>query len=240
MIVTIIGRGHSGTRAISHTLAASGVYMGDKLNESGDLIPADKMYDACRIMAKYVKHVNGLTWDFSLLNDSPIDPEFTRLVNEYLHSVIESPANNKGWKLPETTLVYPWIVREFPDIMYIHWIRDPRDSILGKHLTDDLHDFGISYEKNDDPIINRALSWKYQREIMRATPPPANMIEVRFEDFVLDQDRTLARLEDFLGIKLAKIDVRPESVGRWRNDDSWKRASWVFENDIAELGYDVL
>ena len=40
---------------------------------------------------------------------------------------------------------------------------------------------------------------------------------MRFEDFVLQQDTTLARLEAFLGIKLAKVPVRPETVGRWRS-----------------------
>ena len=34
--ITIIGRGHSGTRAITHTLYASGVFMGSTLNRSGD------------------------------------------------------------------------------------------------------------------------------------------------------------------------------------------------------------
>ena len=35
-MITIIGRGHGGTRAISHTLMASGVFMGATINESGD------------------------------------------------------------------------------------------------------------------------------------------------------------------------------------------------------------
>ncbi len=30
-LVTVIGRGHSGTRAMSHTLSASGVFMGSPL-----------------------------------------------------------------------------------------------------------------------------------------------------------------------------------------------------------------
>jgi hypothetical protein len=42
-MVTVIGRGHSGTRAMSHTLSASGVYMGATLNRSGDLIPPEAM-----------------------------------------------------------------------------------------------------------------------------------------------------------------------------------------------------
>lgn len=238
MIVTIIGRGHSGTRAMSHTLTESGVYMGAQLNASGDLLPPDDLYDACRVMAKYVKHKDNLTWDFSKLHDMQIPEQFTRLVESYLQSVLNSNSENKGWKLPETTLIYPWIIRMFPDIKYIHWVRDPRDSILGKHLTDDLADFGIRYKRTDDILLKRAISWKYQREIMKATPAPQNMLEVRFEDFVLDQKNTLARLEEFLGITLAQIEVRPDAVGRWRADDSWKPVSYIFEDDLAELGYE--
>ena len=38
-LITIIGRGHGGTRAISHTLMVSNVFMGEPLNRSGDLLP---------------------------------------------------------------------------------------------------------------------------------------------------------------------------------------------------------
>ena len=41
MMITVIGRGHGGTRAMSHTLSESGVYMGATLNGSGDLIPPE-------------------------------------------------------------------------------------------------------------------------------------------------------------------------------------------------------
>ena len=104
----------------------------------------------------------------------------------------------------------------FPDARYIHWVRDPRDGLLGRHLTDDLADFGVPGDRADDAMERRAASWKYQVEIVRATPDPAHVIRVRFEDFVLRQEETLARLEAFLGFPLARIPVRPESVGRWR------------------------
>src|SRR5690606_36625072 len=109
-LITIIGRGHGGTRAISHTLSHSGVYMGNTLNASGDLLPPQPMYEACRIIGRYVEHKGGTRWDFSKLHTMPIDPEFERLVREYLKDVLESPAAHKGWKLPETTLALPWIV----------------------------------------------------------------------------------------------------------------------------------
>ena len=192
--------------------------MGCPQNGSGDLVPPDAMYDACRIMARYVLWTGDLEWDFSALHTVDIPPDFTRLIHAYLRVVLESPAPLKGWKIPETTLVYPWIRRMFPDIKYVSWIRDPRDCILGDHLTDDLADFGVPYARTDDTRRRRAISWKYQYDLVAATPPPANRIELRFEDFVTRQEETLARLEAFLGIKMARLDVNPAVIGRWKAD----------------------
>jgi hypothetical protein len=216
MLITVIGRGHSGTRAMSHTLHESGVFMGAQLNASSDLIPPDDLYEACRVLGRYVEHRGGLEWDFSRLHTMPIDPAFTRLVESYLASVLGSAADRTGWKLPETTLILPWIVRLFPEIFYIYWVRDPRDSILGAHLTDDLADFGVPYDHTDDLYLRRAISWKYQYEIMRQTPSPARRLDVRFEEFVLEQEKTLERIETYLGFPLARIPVRPDAIGRWK------------------------
>ena len=218
-MITVIGRGHGGTRAMSHTLSASGVYMGAQLNKSGDLVPPEDMYEACRILGRHVRWQGDLEWDFDELHTGAIDPEFVRLIERYLDSVLSSDAEHKGWKIPETTLAYPWVRRMFPGARYVFWVRDPRDSILGGHVTDDLSDFGIEYPPTDEVRRMRAISWKYQDDLIRATPLPEHWIRVRFEDFVLDQDRTLARLEEFLGIKLAKVPVRTDPVGRWKADD---------------------
>lgn len=218
MLVTVIGRGHSGTRAMSHTLSESGVFMGEPLNVSGDLLPPQQMYDACRVMAPYVQYRGNLKWDFSRLHTMRIPKEFRELIGGYLTSVSGSKSKHKGWKIPETTLVYPWIRRMFPNIRYVFWIRNPRDCIIGGHVTDDMRDFGIEYPPTDDLRLKRAISWKYQYDLVRATPRPKYWIEVRFEDFILKQDQTLKRLEKFLGIKLAKIPVRLDSIDRWKTD----------------------
>jgi len=234
-VVTVIGRGHSGTRAMSHTLSASGFFMGAKLNASGDLIPAEDLYEACRVFGRYVRHEGGLRWDFTALHTMPIDPAFTRLVESYLASVLVSQSPLKGWKLPETTLILPWIVRLFPEIRYIYWVRDPRDSILGSHLTDDLERFGVPHDAVQNPHLMRATSWQYQHEIMKATLAPKHLIRLRFEDFVLRQPETLAQLEQFLGAPMAAIPVRPEAVGRWRNEPK-RRAFRVFPKETLYDG----
>ena len=236
--VTIIGRGHSGTRAISHALSASGVFMGSPLNASGDLLPPEEMYEACRILAREVRYKGDLEWDFSALHAAEIDPEFIRLVRSYLKSVERSAAPHKGWKIPETTLAYPWIVRMFPDIRYIFWVRNPRDCVLGPHVTDDLADFGVPYPPTDDVRLRRAISWKYQYDLVMATPRPTHWIEVRFEDFVLRHERTLSRLAEFLGIGLARVPVNPDAVGRYRKDEGVSYYHFLAPA-MARYGYEV-
>ncbi len=238
MMVTIVGRGNSGTRAMSHTLSASGVFMGCPQNESGDLLPPKAMYDACRVMARHVHWKGDFDWDLHALHAMEIPADFTDLIHAYLKIVLESPAPHKGWKIPETTLVYPWIRRLFPDIKYIFWVRDPRDCISGRHLTDDLADFGIAYPPTADERMRRAISWKYQYDLVKATPQPAHWLELRFEDFVLRQDETLTRLEKFLGIPMARIPVRPESVGRWRRGDQGSSFDF-FETALRANGYEL-
>ena len=237
-LITIIGRGHSGTRAISHTLSASEVFMGAPLNVSGDLLPPQAMYDACRVFARHVHWAGELAWRWDGVFDMEIPTEFTDLIATYLTSVHESSAEHKGWKIPETTLVFPWIARMYPEAKYVFWIRNPRDCILGRHLTDDLRDFGVEYPATDDLRLRRAISWKYQYDLVKATPKPAHWLEVRFEDFVLRQDETLARLEDFLAIKLAKVPVRPEAVDRWKQDEGPSYFDF-FAPAMQEYGYAI-
>ena len=177
--------------------------MGERLNPSGDKVPEKTMYEACRVFSRYVKWNGGVSWDFSALHSGRIDPEFKRLINTYLEDVLRSERVCKGWKIPETTLCYPWILRMFPDLKYIHWVRDPRDCILGAHVTDDLSQFNIPHPTCDDIREKRAISWCYQYELIRQSPEPNQFIRVRFEDFVLRQEQALTRLEGFLGVPLA-------------------------------------
>jgi hypothetical protein len=53
---------------------------------------------------------------------------------------------------------------------------------------------------------------------------------------VFKQDETLEKLEKFLGIKMAKIPMRKDPVGRWKNDEG-RHMFDFFEEDLIECGY---
>jgi len=237
-MLTIIGRGHSGTRAIAQTLYASGVYMGELLNPTGDMMPPDRMYDACRMISRHVRWDGDLAWNFDALHTMPIPPQFTQLVRNYLLPLLKKDLPQMGWKLPETTLAYPWLVRLFPDLKYIFWVRNPRDCILSDHLTDDLARFGIRYPATNDARRMRAISWKYQDDLVRATPKPRMWLLVRFEDFVLRHNDTCRRLEEFLEIPLARIPVNPKTIDRWKQDTGVNYFEF-FAPAMREYGYEL-
>lgn len=237
-LVIVIGRGNSGTRILAHTLYGSGVYMGRRLNEAGDKVPPTHLYNACRVIARHVDWNGDLSWDFDRLHSMPIDLEHTELVDKYLEDVHSTKTTHKGWKLPETTLVYPWIVRMFPHAKYIHIVRDPRDCLLGPHITDDLGKFEIPCPDTVDKLSQRVASWKYQQDIVKATPVPQHFISVRYEDLVLDQEMTLRRLEKFLGIPLARIVVDRARVGRWKSHRHILPYIQPLVDDMREWGYD--
>ena len=79
---------------IAHTLYASGVFMGDTVNAAGDKVPAENMYEACRLLGKHVKWNGGLDWDFSQVQEGPIPERFKRLVHAYLADLLDLKLND--------------------------------------------------------------------------------------------------------------------------------------------------
>jgi hypothetical protein len=238
-LITVIGRGHSGTRILSHTFYASGVFLGRRLNSLGDTVPPHAMYSACQVIARHVSWNDGLSWGFDKLHTMSIDTEFEDFVEAYLRDLLTSEKPHRGWKLPETTLAYPWIVRMFPAAKYVHIVRDPRDCLLKRHLTDDLARWGVNYPETTDPLEQRVASWKYQYEIVKATPQPEHFIVIRYEDLVAEHETTMRRLEGFLGIPLARIVIDRTRVGQWKSDRRLLPHIQPLASDMRELGYDV-
>ncbi len=224
-LIIVIGRGHGGTRLISETLSRSGIYMGTT-NGSGDLVPAQAMYAAVRLAGAFVSMTSKHTWDFAKLLSSEPPEEFLKLVNFYLKDLKSNKNKNVGFKLPETLFALSWIFKMFPDACYIYLTRDIRDNISGRHITDNLSDFNVPHQTTPYHVVNNNLtstiesrieSYLYQRQIVDATYKPQRFLEVKFEDFVLEQEKTLATISEFVEMPLVSVDVDKSKVGCYKN-----------------------
>ncbi|MCH8902460.1 MAG: sulfotransferase [Bacteroidetes bacterium] len=238
--VVVIGRGHSGTRLMSDTLKESGYDVGSPLNVAGDLIPAESIYEACRIFGKFVDYKGKHEWDFTRAVEAKIPDGFKDQLTVYLKSVLESKSELKGWKIPQSTLIYPWLVRLLPNIKYVFWIREPKDTILKMHGIDRLEKWNIPCKKYLFHSFNyrmRAVSWKYHYDIVNETPRPKNFLMIRFEDFVLNQDACLQKLEKFLGRPVAKVHVIKSKVGMWKKN-RWVKNYSFLKKPMLNLNYD--
>ena len=239
MIVCVIGRGHSGTRALVNLLMASDFDSGS-VNESGDLVPRGKPLDIYRWSSEFgqqVRFKRKWEWDFSdaFISSPPIS--FHRSYDKYLDKIINYSMSNKVWKLPESLFVFPWLIKVYPQFKYIYLIRDPRDCVLKEHLTDDLSYFNVPIEvdsrftarieeergnvrvKGTSSVYQRAVSWKYQFDLIEKSPKPPNFLTVRFEDLILHFNSTLKRISKFLVVPLKGIPIYKEAVGRWKSTD---------------------
>jgi hypothetical protein len=212
-LVIVIGRGHGGTRAASWTLRASGIFMGND-NGCGDHVPPEPMYEAAKMAGLHVAIANG-EWDLSRLLSEPVPPRYGQLVRQYAAPILGSPHERAGWKLPETLLSLPWLVKTFPGAYYIYWTRNLDDAISREHMTDDLMRWNVPCVRPKTVEEQRVESYRYQQLLMDRTPEPARLCRVRFEDFVLRQKLTLERMSEFLRYSLKAIPV----------DRSWVRPS---------------
>lgn len=193
--VIVIGRGHSGTRLIPKALIDNGFYWGPQVSISGEYWgPSGKhkfsktwndLIDVCMTAGRYVTYAGGTSWNFDCLVKGAIPKKIKPKLDEFYAAVTGELI---GWKQPELTLIYPWLVRLYPEAFFIHVIRDPRN--IGFHGTDRIYKYKVpvgSYRRKKqlmaDDETSKSVSIKYQFDIVE-TIRPKYFLRVKFEDLV--------------------------------------------------------
>ena len=106
----------------------------------------------------------------------------------------------------------------------------------------------IAYGKDQkrQVLYSRAVAWKYFYDLIDATRSDerfkkqkqnSKFLQIRFEDFILEQDKWLKILEDFTESKLAKIPVSKEPIGRWKKDPGLYSFDF-FDRYLEKLEYE--
>ncbi len=237
--IIIIGRAHSGTRLLPGALAEARVYIGEPLNIANDLLPVDDIYTACRMFGDFVKKTDKYDWDFSETLSCEIPGKFVELLTDYLTPLVESKSEKVGWKNPVNTLCYPWLVRLLPKATFIFWVRHPEGSSSKMSGVDRLERWNIPCKKywfHEWNFRMRAVSWKYHYDIVNNTPQPENFLKVRFEDYVLEHNKTNQEIGNTLGLALPIQKLNTEKVKPLNM--KFKKKYKFLEKAMEEMGYE--
>lgn len=210
--LVIGGTGGSGTRVVARIARLGGRYMGRERNETED----------CPRFARF-----DWQWGLRYLElgaGTAMTEAFDEVVAAHL---AERPDGAPwGWKHPQSYLLLPFLRRRFPQMRFIHVLRDGRDVALSDNRLQ-LNRYGPLLDRSEDePVPVRSAAWwawanlrarKHSEEL------GGDYLLVRFEDLCAEPDVWTRRILDFSGgdgAALAAEVEPPPSLGRWRRHEA--------------------
>ena len=161
------------------------------------------------------------------------------MLETYLKPLLESDSPKLGWKIPNSNLIYPWLVRLLPDASFIHWARHPEGSTSVMMGIDRLEKWNVPCKKfilHDWNYKVRAASWKYHYDIVRKTPLPQRFLELRFEDYLTDQNAVKEKVELFANVKLKTLDLNKKKA--WTPKKDWRKKYPFLTQAMDALEYE--
>ena len=240
--VVIGGSGHSGTRVFCEILAQSGVFTGirhlTKRAGSEDLNMID-------LLNRWV--LPYLSGELAPAELKSMRREFARRLRLFF------PLRHAPWgfKNPRTMLILPFLHEMFPDMKFVHVVRDGRDISLGNEFASRnryraafLTDEEMSLSAEEAMILfwgrSNERAMEYGRQHM-----PGQYLQMRWEDLCADPARKTAELLEFASrpvadaSRIAKIVRKPKSIGRWRTfpDRVWRNVQSRGAPWLSMFGY---
>ncbi|PYS68922.1 MAG: hypothetical protein DMF69_18575 [Acidobacteria bacterium] len=176
--------------------------------------------------------------------------DFERML--YLHRRgISSPNARWGWKNPRSLWLIPFLTARFPELKFIHMIRDARDMMLSENiyfLRQNGHWLlGPDWWKNPEAAQLELWRASNERALEFARHLGARYHIVRYEDLCRKPADTVSAVMAFLG--QPEINIGPliegirdrGNIGRWRNDQAAKvvELSRAARADLERFGYEV-
>jgi LPS sulfotransferase NodH len=254
--VVLLGRGGSGTRVLSELALANGVFLGNRVNVSGDSVEW--------VEALYPLAVEAA--DFGVAEGSERDASWRDALMRRAAAILGAAGREArdpwGWKLPETTVALPQVVRTFPRARVVHLVRHPVTiSLRRTHMTSRLDNpvgravLYAAYRTagrdarriaDDGEAVHNALSWDYQMrtvlDALDARPAGVRVMQLHYEDVCADPVAALAQVAAFLERPAPDAASAPAIEPGRTNEaaiaDERAEAIWaICEATAARLGY---
>lgn len=212
----LLGRGGGGTRLVSVLAQDCGYFIGNEVNRAGDCL------DMVPAIYRSVLRRLQCTDDWS----RGIAPAELRTAAATMLETAEWPAR-WGFKLPESALILPDLRRAFPNARFVHFHRNPEDTVFRRsHMTARLDNeigrasLAAAYDHvgrpreailTDETPLHMAATTRHQNDLIRTHQgeiPTKDWLELRFEDTLCAPADTLAQFARFCGVTPVSYQIQ--------------------------------
>ncbi len=249
--VIITGRGGSGTRLLSKLMQGIDLFVGNEINKTEDSVEwVAPIYDL-------------ITNSISLKNNNFNQLHIDRLRANAKNILYRRSASNAPWgfKLPETMLCLPELLKAFPNAKVIHLVRHPISiSFRRSHMTSRLDNpigrsvLGEAYKalnldagtmKTKGDYFNNAVSWVYQLmgalDFIENNLPASNVLQIKYESLANDTDNVLTFICNFLNLPMQqgpKLSVDATRLNMQHDSSPEVDEIWsLCEGVASRIGY---
>ena len=272
-IVAIGALGGSGTRVVAQIISDLGVDIGDNLNYPNDNLIFTALFRApiwykntsqndirkrFVLFDKWMNRKRLTTAEKYLLLKSSLTNNATQRNYKYYYKLFfRKPKRNKmlndwGWKEPNTQLYLDEINDFFPQVKYIHVLRNGLDMAFSKNRNQ-LKNWGFKYDifidkfDNQEQICIKQLDYWIcsTKEVLRKRHKFGDrFFLLNFTDFCLRPEKEINKLIQFLNININTIQKRKliELVKLPKSFDRYKLKDISFFRDdqlqfVKEMGF---
>jgi cellulose synthase/poly-beta-1,6-N-acetylglucosamine synthase-like glycosyltransferase len=216
--------GGSGTRIFARLAERGGLYIGTDRNEFEDALPIERFRDR-----GLVPFWTGGGYEPPHLSPPGMDDDFLATLGEQFSAYDFSAGGPRGWKCPQSLYVLPYLAQRFPDLRFLHVVRDGRDVALSANQFQ-LARYGttlLSPAEQEWSEAERSIAlWSRINGLAaeRGERLGGAYLRVRFEDLCARPVAVTRRVFRFFGLpgdprKAARMVETPASMGRWRHAD---------------------
>jgi len=229
--VVIGAVGGSGTRVLAQVLRKAGWFMGQRVDSRNeDSLPI------AWFLTKWLKSLH----DFPNVDShtlSKATSDFDRMVQVHRRGIPSWDAP-WGWKNPRSMWLLPFLVDRFPQMKFIHMIRDARDMMLSenRYFLRSHGEWLLGPEWWRNPLAAQLELWRLGNK--RAVEFGERYLGdryrmIRYEDLCQKPAETIRRLLEFLDAPKMNVDPLIEGISDRGNIGRWRRAGGP---EAGELG----
>jgi hypothetical protein len=246
--IVVGGSGGSGTRAVARFLARNGVAMGRCVTEAGD---AHAFVDVLEALISPILEATG-SLDYGLCA-IPVDLRTRALKMITLavdrHRGSSTGCHRWGFKNPRQMFILPLLLDIFPDLIFVHVVRDGRDMLLSANQNQPRkHYTALFGEPNPGGHQASARFWgtvNLQAAICGERTASSGYVPVRIEDLCgKDREYYVRRLAARIGLSQSHAITQSDvfkfqtSFGRGKaHDDGFSDLPTIFNQALAHFGY---